>query len=214
MIATLSDWDTEVFGYKVGILRLNSYRFNYDIRKANVEHFDVVFVKADFWMEPDGQVRALDYLYDMELDERAARHPNKLTSVITSNVSHLKIAKTAFQDSRFLSDIRLGEMVPDMYEKWLARKPVHVLDGAEDDAFLFETKDEDGARRISLVAVKDSSRGYGIGRLLVSSVIRNRDSEAFRVKVSCKNHRAVRFYESLGFRVKSVHTAFHVWTLP
>lgn len=213
MIATLSSWDTEVFGYKVGVLRLRSPRFTYDIRKANVEHFDVVFVKADFWMEPDGQIRALDYLYDMELGAEVHYQLNRPTSVVTSNVSHLKIAKTAFQDSRFLSDLRLGEMVPEMYEKWLVRKPVHVLNGAEDDAFLLETKDDDGVRRVSLVAVSENSRGMGLGKLLVSSVVRGCE-EKFRVKVSCKNYRAVRFYETLGFRVKSVHTAFHVWTLP
>lgn len=214
MIATLSDWDTEVFGYRVGILRLNSYRFNYDIRKANVEHFDVVFVKADFWMEPDGQVRALDYLYDMELDAKVPYYGHGPISVVTANASHLTIAKTAFQDSRFLLDLRLWEMVPHMYERWLMGKSVYVLNGAEEDAFLLEESDGDKAKRISLVAVKDSLRGTGLGKLLVSSVIRDRDSETIRVKVSCKNYRAVRFYESLGFRVKSVHTAFHVWTLP
>ena len=213
MIATLSDWDTELFGYKVGILKLQSQRFTYDIKKANVEHFDVVFVKADFWMEPDGQVRALDYLYDMELDARISCYLSRPTRLVPASVSHLKISKTAFRDSRFLSDPRLWGMVPDMYEKWLVRKQVHVLDGAEDDAFLLETEDEDGAKRVSLVAVNESTRGMGIGKLLVSSVVRGR-TEILRVKVSCKNHRAVRFYETLGFRVKSLHTAFHVWTLP
>lgn len=211
MIATPSPWDTEVFGYRVGILRAKPPVFAYDIKTANSGKFDVVFVKSDIWIEPYGNVEALDHLYDMEM--RVGEVSGNGHALKTdASAKHLIIARTAFRDSRFLMDRRLHESASDMYVRWLARKSVYVLNGAEDNAFLLQEQDPDGALRISLVAVNEDFRGMGVGMLLVSAVLSGNPSTVWRVKVSCRNHQAIRFYEKIGFRVKSAHTAFHVWT--
>jgi ribosomal protein S18 acetylase RimI-like enzyme len=208
MIATHSPWDSEVFGYRVGILHAKPPAHAYDIRNANKGKFDVVFVKFDVWVDPDGSVDALDYLYDME---RLAVNAGEslLVSKVVSNAKHLSIARTSFQDSRFLRDPKLRQSVPYMYTTWLGLKEVYVLREDGDNAFLLEDKDSDGTSRISLVAVNENSRKRGLGRLLASCVLWT--SPAWRVKVSCRNYQAIRFYENLGFRTESVHTAFHVW---
>jgi ribosomal protein S18 acetylase RimI-like enzyme len=210
MIATYSKLYSEIFDVKVGTLDINPPIYSYDVKAANKGLFDVVFVKSEAWVDPHGDVVALDYLYDMEL--MAGREVGKpTTSYQIADVEHVKIAQTSFKDSRFLRDPLLCQNVERMFAGWISRKLVHVLDGAPLDAFLYESADEDGARRISLLAVKESCRSLGLGKLLVSRVMETSPTALWRVKVSCRNYRAVRFYESIGFRVKSVSTAFHVW---
>lgn len=214
MIVLPSQWDTEVFGYSVGKLNAGGAQvFPYDIKKAYRDKFHVVFVKSDGWVDLGEDVKAVDHLYDMEFQALEKIHPFGISEV-TATVEHLKLAGRAFQDSRFLRDSRLKNDTADMYARWLSGKTVWVLKGAEDSAFLLPDTDPDGARRVSLVAVDEKHRGTGAGRLLVSSVLRTELSATWRVKVSCRNHQAVRFYETVGFRVKSVHTAFHIWISP
>lgn len=213
MIATPSPWDTEVFGYTVGKIHSDGKRtFSYDVGKLNREKFNVVFVKSDGWVDPYGDiVEAVDHLYDMEFKALEKLYPFGI-SEMTATSAHMQLAGRAFKDSRFLRDVRLRDHVPEMYYKWLFGKTVWVLKGAEESAFLLPDVDQDGARRISLVAVDERHRGMGVGRLLVSSVLRTEMPATWRVKVSCRNHQAVRFYETVGFRVKNICTAYHIWT--
>jgi GNAT superfamily N-acetyltransferase len=212
MIATHSQMYSDVFDFKVGVLETKPPIYAYDVKSNNKGHFDVVFVKSDSWVDPHGDVTALDYLYDMEF-EPGHKITKPTTSYQVSDFEHVKIAQTAFKDSRFLRDHMLHQNVERMFSGWISRKMVHVFGGAPLDAFLYENSDEDGARRISLLAVKDSCRGTGLGKLLVNGVLDTAPVSLWRVKVSCRNHRALRFYESIGFQVKSVSTAFHVWTV-
>jgi ribosomal protein S18 acetylase RimI-like enzyme len=212
MIVEPSPWDTEVFGYSVGKLNSGERQiFPYDISKLYRDKFHVVFAKSDGWVKTHGDVTAVDYLYDMEFKAWDRRHPFRISEV-TATPEHLKLAGRAFSDSRFLRDPRLKELVPEMYARWIAGKKVWVLKGSENAAFLLPDTDPDGVRRVSLVAVDEDHRGSGIGRLLVSSVMQTELPATWRVKVSCQNYRAIRFYETVGFRIKCIQTAFHIWT--
>lgn len=212
MIAEHSELYSGIFGYKVGILNVKPPVYVYDLKEKNWNLFDVVFVKSDTWVDPHGDVVALDYLYDMELETPDGKESYSHTDEQLASLDHIKIAETAFRDSRFLRDHILYPDVPKMFAGWISRKHVHVFAGAEPDAFLYEKRDEDGARRISLLAVRETKRDLGLGKLLVNGVLKTAPFGLWRVKVSCRNHRAVRFYESIGFRVKSVETVFHLWT--
>lgn len=212
MIATYSELYSGIFDFRVGILEVKPPVYAYDVKLNNKGKFDVVFVKCDSWVDPSGDVVALDYLYDMELDRKPeVRKPT--TEYRIADVEHVRIAQTAFRDSRFLRDHILHQGVGAMFSGWISRKMVHVFEKSPLDAFLYENSDPDGTRRISLLAVRESCRSLGLGKLLVNGVLGTEPSSLWRVKVSCRNHRAVRFYESVGFRVKSVSTVFHVWTI-
>jgi GNAT superfamily N-acetyltransferase len=213
--ATPSPWDSAVFERRVGLLKGDELAPIEDIAKDGSGKFDVIFAQSPKWIEfpslhpePPG----LDYLYDMELGVHG--HATAFNDVVSvhSNANHVRIAKTAFPDSRFLRDSRLAQHTPNMYEQWmgLGRKSVFVIANTPDDGFLLEGRDDDGALRISLIAVSEDCRGSGAGRFLVSGVL-GRWPGTWRVKVSARNHRAIRFYEKIGFRVKEVWTAFHVW---
>lgn len=211
-IAKPSPWDSDVFRCRVGLLSGNLLPPTSVIATENAGLFDVVFVKFEGWVDPDGPVGVVDYLYDMELLSPGGAWPADDVIVLEASPRHLEIARTAFHDSRFLRDRRLAHKAPDLYDRWVAGKKVHVLRGASDDAFLLETQDGDGAKRIALVAVDEWKRSAGAGKALLAGVLLGVPAATWRVKVSVRNHRAVRFYEGAGFRVRSVWTAFHVWT--
>lgn len=217
MRAEFSKWDTELFGYKVGILKCKKDPVIQEIRKEN-QDFDVVFVKSDKWLDLHEDVDALDYLYDMELVFSPSlgwwpSHPVEYIS--KPSESHLKLAKGAFKDSRFFRDKKLANKTPDVYGRWLREGgDLYVLpDPAQDLAFIVVNKDEPKILRIALVAVAESYRTFGRGRSLVQGVIEKLYSETntWRVKVAARNTSAIRFYEAIGFRVKKAMTAFHVW---
>jgi GNAT superfamily N-acetyltransferase len=215
IVAAASKWDSEVFGIKVGVLITEAPVAVEDVRNANRGVFDVVFVKAGGWVDPDGLAAAVDHLYDMEIEAPRPRPRVRILAralLSPPRPRHLEIARTAFSDSRFLRDGRLREMAPGLYSRWVSGKMLHVLDGHADDAFLLASRDADGARRIALVAVDDARRGAGIGDALLAGALSLEPPALWRVRVSVRNHRAVRFYESAGFRVSGVSTAFHVWT--
>ena len=211
--ATPLPWDSDVFGVRVGLLELESpLPRSLAVVEANLGKCDVVFVKAPGWHEPEG-VAALDHTYDMELSGSAVPSDAAVIAVDPPRAAHAEIAATAFPDSRFNRDPRLAKLSGAFYRKWLSGNGVlYALDALVDDAFLFVSVDRDGAGRISLIAVFEKSRGIRIGEALVRGVMHAlRGLTTWRVRVSSRNVRAIRFYEALGFKVKSVQTAFHVW---
>ena len=207
-------WDSEVFGVKVGLLKLgNQIPMTSRIAEANRGKADVVFVKAPGWHEPKG-VSALDYTYDMELSNPALIADPSAAAVDGPRAPHFEIARGSFSDSRFLRDPALAGLAGAFYGKWLSGNGVlYVHKVLVDDGFLLVNEDQDGVGRVSLVAVFEKSRGIGLGRALIMGAMwLRRDLKTWRVRVSSRNTGAIRFYEALGFRVKSVQTAFHVWT--
>lgn len=208
--AAASEWDSDVFGVRVGLLAARQPLDPAAIRRENGARFDVVFVRCGGWADPGAGAEALDHQYDMELRASAAP-PAPLAPLSAPGPRHLELARTAFHDSRFLRDPRLAARAPDLYARWVSGKRVHVLEAAPDDAFLLPARDEDGARRVSLVAVDERRRGTGAGRALMAGALQHDPFSPWRVMVSARNHRAIRFYEGLGFMVRAVRTVFHVW---
>lgn len=219
--AKLAPWASKVFERRIGNLDVDVPPSVEAIKNGNRGRFDVVFVRSPGWHDPSDRVTALDYLYDMEqlvpfggppaMNSRASTLDAEVRKVGTFSPKQLRIAATAFSESRFLRDPLLSMKAPAMYTRWLYENRAYVLSDSPDDGFLIATKDSDGARRISLMAVSEEKRGGGIGELLALNVLSERSPEIWRVKASVRNYRAVRFYESIGFHVKSVWTAFHVW---
>lgn len=211
--ATPLPWDSEVFGVQVGLLRTKGTLPRVlQIAQANQSKVDVVFVKADGWHDPRG-VLAVDYTYEMEFSDFTPASDAPVIECRPPRASHLAIAREAFKDSRFYRDPFLLGKAGAFYEKWLHGDGiVYALEDRQDDAFLFVSVDPDVAGRVSLIAVAEQSREASVGRDLVYGVMRRRqDLGPWRVRVNARNFKAIRFYESFGFRVKSVQTAFHIW---
>jgi ribosomal protein S18 acetylase RimI-like enzyme len=212
--ATTRPWESEPFEVNVGLLALEGPApRTLSVAEANRD-LDVVFVKIPGWHEPKGVV-ALDYTYEMELCDRPpASDRCAVVELQEPRQAHVAIACNAFPDSRFHRDPKLALKAGAFYEKWLRGDgKLYALEALQDDAFLFVSVDPDGAGRISLVAVFDKSRGISYGGSLICGVMHLRSElVTWRVRVNSRNVRAIRFYEKLGFRMKSVQTAYHVWT--
>jgi GNAT superfamily N-acetyltransferase len=211
--ASRSDWDSEVFGCRVGLLSLKDRPcLKTVIQEENRADYDVVFVKADGWQSPPGAA-AIDQLYEMDFSGPPAPADAPVVELHSPRPAHLAISRGAFVDSRFSRDPRLSRKTSELYEKWLSGNgTIYSLDALADDAFMVMGIDPPGIGRIALLATCESGRGSGLGTALVRGVLaRRQDLKTWRVRVSTRNVRAIRFYESLGFRVKWVQTAFHIW---
>lgn len=213
LLAKLSSWESDVLGVRVGLLPVDLAPSLNSVRADNAWKFDVIFVLCDRWLEPPEGAVATDHLYDMELETAGEKPKTSCVSMISfPGRKHIEIAMEALQDSRFLRDPRLAQKSCERYARWLSEHRVYTATENPDGAFLIVTDDPDGARRISLIAVSQEFRGSGIGTRLAGGVLAIEPSrQLWRVKVSARNHRAIRFYENLGFRVKNVSTVFHVW---
>lgn len=211
--AKLSPWDSDLFNYQVGLLDLSFLPKISRIKEDNRKSFDVVFVKIPGWVDVSG-VEALDYRYDMELSDskkEARKHPVKSIECVLAK--HFEIASTAFADSRFNFDRHLKSRAYEVYPRWLAaEKLLYTFSRRDGDAFIAVKDDGDDARRISLIAVSEKLRSSGLGQVLVRGMFDLEKKRTWRVRVSARNHRAIRFYETLGFRMRDVSTAFHVWS--
>lgn len=212
--ATHLPWDSEVLRVNVGLLRVKgSLPRTKSIAEANQGKVDVVFVKADGWQDVKG-ASAVDYTYEMEFVELAPPDDSSVMECRPPRPAHLALAREAFRGtSRFYRDPYLFGRAGAFYEKWLHGDGiVYALENRADDAFLFVSVDPDVAGRVSLIAVTEQSRGTSAGADLVRGVMHRRhDLRPWRVRVNARNVKAIRFYENLGFRIKSVQTAFHVW---
>lgn len=210
--AHASSWDTELFNYDVGTLDITHLPRISRIREDNRKVFDVVFVKLPGWVDVQ-EVEALDYRYDMELPDprkEARKHPIQVIECIPQK--HLDLASRAFVDSRFSFDRRLKSRAYEIYPRWLsgADRVYTFSRHHQEDAFVAVSTEKD-IRRISLIAVSEKVRSLGLGETLLRAVFDQEKKVRWRVRVSARNYRAIRFYESLGFRMKEVSTAFHVW---
>lgn len=211
--ATPLPWAGDIFGEKVGTLKAEGYLPRpRAVAQDNQGKVDVVFVKADGWHEPRG-VLALDYTYDMEFSGNVPEVASPVIVCRPPRPAHVAIAREAFRGTRFYRDPFLAGRAATFFERWLSGDGIlYALETLPDEGFLFVSVDPDGAPRVSLLAVAEKSRGSCVGRTLAFGVIHHhRHLMAWRVRVNARNPRAIRFYENLGFRTKSVQTAFHVW---
>jgi ribosomal protein S18 acetylase RimI-like enzyme len=212
-LAHPSPWESDVLGVRVGSLSSADAPDSDIIREENQGTFDVVFVSCPKWVDPQEDCVAVDHLYDMEISV-----PDKLDSLcddiplVAPGSRHIQIAKTSTVESRFSRDPLLSGRRHERFVRWLTDHQVYVPADLPDSAFLVPTEDDDGARRISLIMVDEGSRGIGVGTQLVRRAFSALPGAGtWRVKVSARNLHAIRFYETIGFRVKRVGTVFHVW---
>lgn len=213
-----SKFDSDVFGYKVGKLEVEDWcaplETTKQIRLEN-RNLDVVFVKIPRWVYPEKDAVAVDYRYEMEGSIfSGARASEKVTlTQLPGKSERLRaVARTSFVGSRFFRDRKLAKKAPEMYARWLdGSGSCWTLAGLEETAFLIQTWDAPSVARVSLIAVHPEARGLGIASRLLGCVIGNLNATLWKVCVSAENVRAICLYETVGFRVASASTAYHVW---
>jgi len=207
-----SKFDSDVFGYKVGKLEVHDKSDPGFVRVP----FDVVFVRLEnLWRYPAGDVQALDHRYEMGLLGKPSpfsSHSWRVAKVQVKSDRLKEIARASFIDSRFFRDPALAGKAEQLYVRWLeASENCWVLSGFENEAFLLQTWDDPFIARVSLIAVDRGLRGRGLGRKLLEGVLSQVGAQGWRVCVSAGNLKALELYASVGFRVLSSSTVYHVW---
>lgn len=128
-----------------------------------------------------------------------------------------------------MSRFRLDPNVPSgrfeaLYEAWMARSTtgeladavlVADLPGRDDrPSGVVTLSVRDGVGRIGLLAVRDDSRGRGLGGLLLTSAHREaaaRGAGRVEVVTQLDNAAACRLYEKAGYRLGGVAYVYHFW---
>ncbi len=169
----------------------------------------------------------VDIRVDLECDAPAGtvKVPGELPvrRVVESDLAVVTaIARTAHYDTRFFKDLNFERSkCAKLYEKWINRdfevgQMLGFFPDQRADAGGYVTFTQESAEvvRIGLIAVEESLRGRGGGRILLNaamSAAAELGAKKIRVATQGTNVAALKFYEKAGFRVSDVKIWFHRW---
>lgn len=216
-------WDTSFFGLTIGRALVVDAR---DVDRALTEarEHDVACLYAvvpGAAAEPTAAaVHAGGVLTALRLE---LQHDGKVASVRPSTVRRAgaedaervaEFATALAPASRFAQDERFPpKRIEEMYRIW-------ALNDLRDGEVFVDTTGERGLLALSkrppglavdLLFVTGAARGTGLGGDLLESAIAEAEGSGLSVATDARNVRAVRFYESAGFRARSLEAVLHVW---
>jgi dTDP-4-amino-4,6-dideoxy-D-galactose acyltransferase len=180
------------------------------LQRAHGAGFQYVDVRMD--LECDAPVVSVEAPSDLPV-----------RPVAETDLEALKaIARSAHYDSRFFKDLNFDRSkCAKLYETWIERDfesgqvlgffPSHR---AEAGGYLTLARESGEIARIGLIAVEESLRGRGGGRILLNaamSAAAKLGAKKIRVATQGTNVAALKLYEKAGFRVCDVKIWFHRW---
>lgn len=160
-------------------------------------------------------------LQPVDMSDLPAGYTVEMASAETAPAA-AELARRCFRGrTRFYRDPGIsGERCDDLYHRWVLR------DSKDDSAVVQICKCEDGIAgfatmtprngnlwKIGLIGVSPEHRGRGLGTAMMSRLISHAYSDGARMETVTQldRHDAVRFYESLGFRLQKVEFVVHLW---
>lgn len=169
----------------------------------------------------------VDVRVDLECDascgiESSLSENSPVRPVTEADLESLKtISRSAHQDTRFFKDLNFERSkCAKLYEKWIERdfESGQVLgffpaNPALVGGYVTLAKENVDAR-IGLIALAESLRGRGGGRILLdAAMLAAAESGAKKIRVATQgtNVAALKLYEKAGFRVCDVKIWFHRW---
>jgi dTDP-4-amino-4,6-dideoxy-D-galactose acyltransferase len=223
-------WDSNFFKNKTGCLIVNASDTIEEVKdevknKIRVEEYDLlyIFCPEDYYIE-NVNYKLVDrkVVFSREL-------LNKLSSAHIIDYPKeepdddlLNLAYLSGQYSRFKHDKNFpSQTFYKLYKNWL----IGSLKGTLADRTFISTannvlagfatvKVDDGTGVIQLIAVSDQMQKSGIGRNLVNKVnnyLLDKGIYKLEVATQLQNLNACRFYESNGFKTKSITNIYHCW---
>jgi dTDP-4-amino-4,6-dideoxy-D-galactose acyltransferase len=233
---SILNWDSQFFGYKVASLKpwkLESRRLKELIAEMKMNDITLAY----FFVNPDDTVsiNALLNISGFLADEKISfianikdvnnfvfSHnvkPYKL-NYSTDNLKLLALQSGLF--SRFKVDPNfINDEYVKLYIEWIEKSVkkivakeilVYYKDNIEKGFVTVEIKDMIGS--IGLIAVDESERGNSIGKELVNAALSffgEHKVDQVEVVTQMANKVACKFYQSLGFSIKSIENIYHIW---
>lgn len=234
MNLTYLDWDSKKFGYEVFRVNLDEDLSNIGslpeiARNNNAQLMYIYSMPNKEVMSKLGKLGAIlvdkktTYVMDLSESFKKYKKSDKIYSYKLSNFSD-KLLSLAYQAgiySRFNVDPNFSNDEYNLlYRVWLKKSlkrenafEVYVYKEEEELGFVTIGKKDLNAD-IGLIAVDEKQRGKGIGKLLMNSAFKRSLDEGYKkieVTTQGDNLGACRFYESIGFSVKSVINIHHLW---
>ncbi len=214
------DWDSQFFGVTVAAAELGAEPFERLADRARSEGVDLVYLTGppSLRREVETAIRGGALLVDMRAELQAERvdaapdrRARRAGADDTGAVEAAAVSLSRW--SRFRGDPRIpSNRIDEMYRVWaracLAEGVAVVpADGADGLVGVVGGKDA----QVVLVYVSTDEAGRGLGRALVATALAESGARSARVATQAANVAALRLYESLGFRMRSVELVLHLW---
>lgn len=223
-------WDTDVFGFKVGLLNdcLENKDVDFDkvISKAKEEDYSLLYYKnpaiSDV-LQSKG-IKPVDekVTYKKVIDSHDVNESWPISSVLHQPLQNdlLLLALQSGAHSRYYLDKKMPiHVYLSLYTAWIKNS----LDGSiATDVLAYQVdgrnvglityKYTDNVVTIGLLVVDYSSADNGIGSKLIRQLCSLfPEGTVIEVATQKKNTGACRFYEKNGFKVDSVQDIYHIW---
>lgn len=228
-------WDSEFFGFRIG--RLKSPRLTAESLRAALAWAAAERLRcAYFFAEADcpetlaraheGGFRFVDVRMELSVTLAGQAVAPALSAFRPAEAADLPAVETlsriAHHDTRFFKDTNFPTTrSADLYAEWIRRDyrvhRIFVVPGENAGIAGYITCQTDavpGVGRIGLVAVAETERRRGLGRVLVEGALqwfRGTGCKEVRVVTQASNVPAQRVYQSLGFRTAETCATFHRW---
>jgi len=229
-------WDSDFWGFPVGRLDCSLLREGMErcvLDWCRGEKIRCLYFAAD-GSDAETLQRAhragyqfVDVRVDLEYDYPEVIVAANLSSLVCpvekADLKTLKaIARSAHHDTRFFKDLNFDRSkCAELYEKWIERdfESGHVLgffptNRSEAGGYVNLSNENREIARIGLIAVEESQRGRGCGRMLLNAAMvlaADQGAKKIRVATQGTNVAALKLYEKAGFRVCDVKIWFHRW---
>lgn len=223
-------WDSNFFGYEVGKISICSSLL---LKEKKVEilntDFELLYLESDEYLGENEFGKCYTKVtYVREINNKATCNildatykATKYTGNLTPQLLDLTYQSGEF--SRFKIDEKFSNCEYErLYKMWienslngLSADSVIVVKNTESKILAFVTvKLENDKSKIGLIAVDQSSRGLGLGTILIEgashySVI-NKCTRIF-VSTQIENKMACSFYEKNGFEKFETKYIYHLW---
>ena len=217
-------WDSDFFGVRVGRAVIPDESLESALSDAREQDVECLYLELS-GAPPDAieeAVRAGARLVDLRttleraepIDEAPGDRVRRATAADATLLEAMARELSAF--SRFAADPRIPTAkVEEMYEIWVRRCLAEgvVTVGTDGSGMVGVRIPADGTLHVELVYVSPSAAGDGLGAELLVAALTNAEGGA-TVVTQAWNVPALRLYESLRFRTRSLSAILHLWLSP
>lgn len=230
------DWDTNVFGYRVANIEIcgdNPQGLEFLIERLKRDN-----IRLAYWfIDPDNSLlneKALEIGGEI-VDEKVTYYRSILLEDVFQRVDEVidfnktkippKIYEIAIHASDF-SRFRIDKNFKNqeyliLYNHWVKNSInrtiatdvlVYYEEGLELGLLTLKIENDRGI--IGLLSVDEKHRGKSIGKKIINSAffkMKENNVQEVIVTTQKANHSACRFYESMGFHLKSIVNVYHIW---
>jgi len=211
-------WDSEFFGYKIGLIDINNSDFDPHLHFDS--QFDLIYLFSNRNQVSDQLSEHVDIkityekynTFVEEMPENIEEYKGKLTNEL------LYLAHLSGNHSRFKKDVYLANHYEILYKTWIQKS----IDGEiADKVLIFKVsckilgfitlKEINECVQIGLIAVNENHMGKGIGSSLLKAISYIYPNKKIIVSTQEVNKGANAIYIKNGFFVNKRQYIYHLW---